>query len=113
MNSITYTVNEQENTEINETFLWEETNKQLELRERLLEQSVQFYKSAKIFSEKMNQATTAFERLTENKVSNTERGYDLIEQHQKVKKGWISNKKIKNDPQFFKLKLFLFLFLCR
>ena len=50
----------------------------LELRERLLEQSVQFYKSAKIFSEKMNQATTAFERLTENKVSNTERGYDLI-----------------------------------
>ncbi len=87
MNSITYSVREQEDSEVNETFLWEETNKQLELRERLLEQSVQFHKSARIFAEKMNNATTAFERLAENEVSNTQRGYELIEQHQKIKKG--------------------------
>lgn len=87
MDSITYSVKEQEDSEVNETFLWEETNKQLELRERLLEQSVQFHKSARIFAEKMNNVTMAFEILAENEVSNTQRGYELIEQHQKIKKG--------------------------
>ena len=78
---------EQEDTEVNETYLWEETNKLLELRERLLELSVQFHKSAKVFSEKMNRGTSAFESLTENEVSSTNRGYELIEQHHKLKKG--------------------------
>ena len=87
INLITQSVRDQEDTEVNETYLWEETNKLLELRERLLEQSVQFHKSAKVFSEKLNQGTSAFERLTENEVSSTNRGYELIEQHQKIKKG--------------------------
>ena len=84
----------QQDSDVNLSYLWEETIKQLELRERLLEQSVQFHKSAKIFAEKMCLATSTFESLSENEVQNTVMGYEIIERHQKIKKGNIKTNKI-------------------
>ena len=98
----------QQDSNVNLNYLWEEMHKQMELRGRLLEQSVQFHKSAKLFAEKMNQATDAFESLTENEVLSTEKGYEIIEQHQKVKKG--KPKQIACDLKIILLKLITFTF---
>ena len=89
----------EEGSVLDENLLWDETKKQLDLRERLLEQSVQFHRNAKVFSEKMKDATSAFESLSESEVSNTDKGHELIEQHQKVKKGKLCCTKYQNRSE--------------
>lgn len=66
--------------------LWNEIEKQLELRLKLLDLSVRFHKSAQVFIEKVNRASKLFEDVSDSEVSNTDLGYALIEQHQRSKK---------------------------
>jgi len=87
--------------------LWNEADKQLDLREKLLKQSIKFHTISKIvnlkqtkknlilnnkilnfekFSEKMDLAAKFFEEITENEISDPEIGYSIIENHKKAKK---------------------------
>lgn len=69
------------------SLLWESTEKQLEIRGLLLDQSVRFHLSAESFLNKMNCAQKFIEDSTENEISNAELGHSLLEEYQKIKKG--------------------------
>lgn len=68
------------------SLLWEETDIQLDSREKLLLQSIKFYQIATQFAQKMNAAFELFNVLIETEVSDYETGYAMIDKHKKINK---------------------------
>lgn len=77
--------------------LWLETEKQLELRGKLLKQSCTFHHMAKSFAEKMDQASQFFNDLAENDIHTPEVGYAIIENHKNTKKDILESSLITFD----------------
>ncbi|CAH1789041.1 unnamed protein product, partial [Owenia fusiformis] len=64
---------------------WKDLNSQLDFRKMLLDQSIEFHKSAQMFSEKMAQAQGQFGNTS--LAQNVESAKYLLDQHQQLKKG--------------------------